>query len=148
MKRRRQTLLLGGLEILTGLGIALFWVLFFYAGLEPINPPLCYFSFEHSFFVPDVLLAALLLTGGGLLVAENPHGLMISLSSGGGLVYLGTTDVSFNLGNGIYSQGIFQTLQNAAINFWCLGFGLMMIIVLCGWTSKPNAHSSQPPQAL
>jgi hypothetical protein len=149
MKGRQLEVLLGCLEILTGIGIAVFWVLFFYFGLEPVNPPPCYFSFEHSFLVSDALLAGLLVIGGGLLAAGKPSGPAISLPCGGGLIFLGAADVSFNLVNGIYSQAILQTLQNGAVNFWCLSFGLTMIIVLCNWLGKrPENPAQQNAQRL
>lgn len=136
MTKKQQEVLLGGLEILTGLGIALFWALFFCFDLEPQHLPTCYLSFERSFIVPDGLLALLLFTGGGLLAAGNRWGHAISLPCGGGLVYLGAIDSSFNFVNGIYSQGIWQSLQNAAINLWCLSFGLTLIVILCNWVAK------------
>jgi len=149
MERRHQELLLGCLEILTGFGIAVYWMLFFYFGMEPVNPPTCYFSFEHSFVVSDALLAGLLVAGGGFLAAGKKFGQTISLPCGGGLVYLGAIDVTFNLANGIYTQNISQTLQNAAVNFWCLSFGLSIIVVLCFWIENWSGKSPQPttPQA-
>lgn len=143
MKRRHQELLLGYLEILTGFGIAVYWVLFFYFDMKPVNPPTCYFSFEHSFVVSDALLAGGLLAGGGLLAAGNRFGQVLSLPCGGGLIYLGATDVSFNLVNGIYTQQTSQTLENAAINLWCLGFGLWVIVVLCYWIGNRAGPSPQ-----
>ena len=136
---------MGCLEILTGFGIAVYWVLFFYFGVKPANPPTCYFNFEHSFVVSDALLAGVLVAGGGLLAAGSRFGQTLSLPSGGGLVYLGVTDVSFNFVNGIYTQQISQTLENAAINLWCLSFGLSMIIVLCYWIGNGAGSSAQQP---
>jgi hypothetical protein len=130
MSGERQ-LILGCLEILTGLGIALYWVLFFFFDMKPVNPPAGYLSFEHAFIVSDLLVAGFLAAGGGLLLANRELGRIISLPCGGGLVYLGVTDVSFNTTNGMYTQALSQTLQNAAINLWCVGFGLCLIVVLC-----------------
>lgn len=130
LRTTHRKLLLGYLEIITGFGIASFWILFFFFGLRPETPPPCYFSFEYSFVVPDLLLGALLILGGSLCSTNKEAGRTISLPCGGGLIFLGVTDVSFNLTNGIYAYNISQTIQNAAINVWCIGFGLVLILVL------------------
>lgn len=140
----KPQLILGALEILTGLGIAAYWVLFFFFDMKPASPPACYLSFEHSFIVPDALLAGSLLAGGGLLVSKKELGKIISLPGGGGLVYLGATDVSFNMTNGIYAQALSQALQNLTINVWCLGFGLYVIVGL--WRSINDQAGGFPRQ--
>ena len=37
------------LELLTGIGLILFWIGFFTIGLAPKNPPQGYLAYEHSF---------------------------------------------------------------------------------------------------
>ena len=39
--------ILAVLEIATGLGIAIFWLLLFTVGIAPAHPPAAYFAFEH-----------------------------------------------------------------------------------------------------
>ena len=60
------------IEVLTGLGIALFWVLFFTVGMAPANAPPAYFAFEYSFVLSDFLLAVGLLVAGTLVVYQEP----------------------------------------------------------------------------
>ena len=50
--RRMNTLyikLMGCVELATGFGIITFWAAFYTVGIAPAAPPICYFSFEHSF---------------------------------------------------------------------------------------------------
>ncbi len=60
------------LELLTGVGLILFWIGFFTIGLAPKNPPKGYMEYEHSFPLPDGLLAILLLVACILLMLNNP----------------------------------------------------------------------------
>jgi hypothetical protein len=122
--------LIASLEIVTGVGLILFWVAFFTVGLAPENAPPCYFAYERSFPLPDVLLAILLLVAGILLMKSKPPGRALSLIAAGALVFLGMLDFSFNLQNGIYLTSILDLVLNAFINIWCAGFGLALAIVL------------------
>jgi len=117
------------LELLTGIGLILFWILFFTVGLAPKNPPQGYFAYEHSFPLPDGLLAIVLLVAGTLLMLNNPLGINLSLIAAGALVFLGVLDFSFNIQNGLYKTSKVDLLLNAFINVWCVGFGVA--IALC-----------------
>lgn len=130
MKNNGRTQLVGWLEIVTGLGIGAFWILFFTVGLAPAAPPACYFRFEHSFLLPDAVLGGLLVWGGWLLAKGKRIGPLLSLPAGGALLFLGIADASFNAANGIYSHDTLQTLQNVALNAWCVGFGASIVFVI------------------
>lgn len=129
MKDDRQRLI-ASLEIVTGVGILLFWVAFFTVGLAPENPPVCYFAYEHSFPLPDSLLAILLLGAGILMMKGRKLGYSLSLVAAGALMFLGLVDLSFNILNGVYLVSTLDLIMNAFINIWCMGFGLAMVIVL------------------
>jgi len=118
------------LELLTGIGLILFWILFFTVGLAPKNPPQGYFAYEHSFPLPDGLLAILLLVAGTLLMLNNPLGINLSLIAAGALVFLGVLDFSFNIQNGLYKTSKVDLLLNAFINVWCVGFGVAIIVLI------------------
>ena len=77
------------LELLTGVGLILFWIGFFTIGLAPKNPPQGYMEYEHSFPLPDGLLAILMLVAGTLLLLNNPWGSHLSLVAAGALVFWG-----------------------------------------------------------
>ena len=126
------------LQIFTGLAIVAYWILFIWFEVRPANPPTCYLSFEQSFVVPDTILSIALLLGGALVWQGKRSAFLICLPAGGALAYLGVLDVSFNLRNEMYSQPL-QAFENLAINLWCIGFGLAIIIVLSRggqWNSK------------
>jgi hypothetical protein len=120
------------LEIITALGLCLFWLAFFTVGLAPAKPPVGYFQFEHSFPVPDLLLAVLLLVAGRCLLDVRSErrclGRSLSLVGAGALIFLGVLDVSFNVQNGMYAISLLDTLLALAVNAWCVGFGAALVI--------------------
>ena len=118
------------LEIITGIGIILFWIGFFTVGLAPETPPEGYFVFEHSFPPPDCILAVALINAGALLLKKRDAGIVLSLVTSGGLMFLGILDASFNIQNGMYSITVLDTILNAFINLWCFGFGLTIALIL------------------
>jgi hypothetical protein len=118
------------LELLTGVGLILFWIGFFTIGLAPKNPPPGYLAYEHSFPLPDGLLAILLLAAGTLLLLNNPLGSHLSLIAAGALVFLGVLDFSFNIQNGIYKISKSDLILNAFLNIWCVGFGVAIAVIV------------------
>jgi len=118
------------LELLTAVGLILFWILFFTAGLAPKNPPKGYLEYEHSFPLPDGLLAVLLMVAGIMLLLNNPLGVNLSLIAAGALIFLGVLDFSFNIRNGIYKISTGDLISNAFINLWCVGFGIAIILCI------------------
>ena len=118
------------LELITAIGFILFWIGFFTIGLAPANPPQCYFAYEHSFPLPDIITAIAMIAGGILLLKESNAGRAISLACSGGLVFLGLLDFSFNIQNGVYLVSTMDMILNAFINIWCVAFGLAMFFKL------------------
>ena len=118
------------LSIITGIGIILFWIGFFTIGLAPETPPEGYFVFEHSFPPPDCILAVALIIAGVLLLKKRHSGVILSLVTSGGLMFLGILDASFNVQNGMYCITPIDTILNAFINLWCFGFGLATALFL------------------
>ncbi|HPI93142.1 MAG TPA: hypothetical protein PLT09_05480 [Deltaproteobacteria bacterium] len=113
-------------ELCTAGGLILFWIGFFTIGLAPANPPECYFAYEHSFPLPDIILAIALIAAAFLVLRGRPSGRRLSLVCAGGLVFLGVLDFSFNMLNGMYALSGFDLVLNASINAWCTGFGLFI----------------------
>jgi hypothetical protein len=122
--------LISSLEIVTGVGILLFWAAFFTVGMAPDPAPAGYFAYEHSFPLPDGLLCILLIIAGVMLLRGKALGTKLSLICAGGLMFLGLVDFAFNIQNGIYAASTLDLVINAFINAWCVGFGLFMAILL------------------
>ncbi len=118
------------LAIVTGIGILIFWIAFFTIGLAPENPPACYFAYEHSFPLPDSVLAIALIMGGVLAIKKGVRALLLLLPASGGLIFLGLLDMAFNLQNGMYTITLMDGALNACINIWCVVFGLCAILTL------------------
>jgi hypothetical protein len=116
------------LSILTAVGLVLFWIGFFTVGLAPENPPAGYFVYEHSFPPPDITLAIVLLIGSIMSLKGRTQGLTILSAAGGGLVFLGILDMSFNFQNGMYSTSVMDMILNAFINLWCVIFGALIVL--------------------
>lgn len=138
MNENRRVKTIAILEILTGMGLAAFWALFFTVGLEPAKPPECYFAFESSFPLPDAVLCAGLLLAGALLLKRNAAGRMLSLVCAGALVFLGLLDFSFNIRNGIYTSSLADAVLSGFINAWCVLFGIAITAVLGKTKAKTN----------
>ncbi len=123
MGNKRSPKMIAVLELITAFGIILFWIGFFTVGLAPVNPPFGYFVYEHSFPLPDSVLALILITAAVLLLNGKPLGRSISLVAAGGLIFLGVVDFSFNIQNGMYATSTLDAILNGFINLWCVGFG-------------------------
>jgi hypothetical protein len=121
---------IAALELLTGSGLILFWIGFFTIGLAPENPPPCYFAYEHSFPLPDIILSIAILASGILLLKKKESGRNFSLICAGGLIFLGLLDFSFNIRNGIYMTSALDLILNAFINIWCVGFGVAIAVLI------------------
>ena len=124
------------LELVTGVGVILFWIGFFTIGLAPKNPPPCYFAYEHSFPLPDIILSIAMLASGILLLKNKASGRTLSLVCSGSLMFLGFLDFSFNIQNGIYMTSMVDLILNAFINVWCVGFGVVIALLI---SRKPVA---------
>jgi hypothetical protein len=132
MTDRQSLRVIAILETLTALGLVLFWLAFFTVGLAPATPPAGYFQFEHSFPLPDLLLAGLFIVAGRCLLDVQPErrrlGRSLSLVGAGALTFLGVLDISFNLQNGMYAISLQDTLLALAINAWCVAFGTAVVL--------------------
>ncbi len=127
MEKQKKGTILAILEIITALGLILFWIAFFTVGLAPQNPPECYFTYEHSFPLADLILAGILLTAGILTLKRYPGARTVAHVSAGALIFLGLLDFSFNMQNGIYQLSAESLVTNGFINAWCIGFGLTIV---------------------
>jgi len=128
MEKDKSIKVIAILEIVTALGILGFWIMFFFAGMVPENPPACYFAYEHAFPLPDSALSIGLIVAGIFLLKGKPWGSRLSLICAGGLVFLGLLDFCFNLQNGVYSLSAGELVSNGFINLWCVAFGAAVAV--------------------
>lgn len=126
MKNGMQPIII--LAALTALGLILFWIGFFTIGLAPETPPPGYFVYEHSFPLPDLILAGALLVTARLLAQGKAAGKTLALVCAGALIFLGVLDFSFNFQNGMYAISVVDLILNAFINLWCVVFGLWIAV--------------------
>jgi hypothetical protein len=116
-------------QILTGIGIIVFWILFFTVGMIDKNAaPDCYFTYEHAFPPADIILAISLIISSILLIKKNSIGKTVSLVCSGALIFVGLVDFSFNLQNKVYFISIAEAISNGFLNAWCVFFGLVIFI--------------------
>ncbi len=115
------------LQIGSSIGLVLFWTGFFTIGLAPENPPPGFYVYEHSFPLPDGVLAIALFIAGYGLLKGKPYAKRLSLLCAGALFFLGLVDFSFNIQNGMYQISLLDTVLNAFINLWCLFLGLAIV---------------------
>jgi hypothetical protein len=113
------------LQLATAIGTTLFWVAFFAMGFENPNYPSYYSKFEHSFPLPDSFMIAMLLCA--YFNRNNEKWKFFTLIAAGAMIFLGLCDFSFNFMNGMYSVGMPDSLMNAGINIWSVGFGVWQI---------------------
>lgn len=116
-------------QIVTGVGIFAFWLLFFTVGMAPASPPQCYFAFEHAFPLPDGVLATALIASGVNVLRRGTWGPSLALACSGGLLFLGLVDFSFTAQNGGFGGPAADALQSGAISLWCIALGLWIIAV-------------------
>jgi hypothetical protein len=116
------------LQLLTAIGLILFWAAFFTIGFENPNYPTYYTKFEHSFPLPDSFLCIVLLMA--YFNRNKIHWKNYTLVAAGAMLFLGLCDFSFNIMNGMYSVGLADGIMNAFINVWCVGFGAWQMKVV------------------
>jgi len=117
------------LEFIFAAGIAGFWVYFFL--VENKNPEKSdiYLAFERSFPLPDLCyLVPVLFIAGLCLLNNHLLGYILTITAGGGLIFLGLVDIGFNARNKGYSSNIGDTVMNLFINLSCVIMGPFFII--------------------
>jgi hypothetical protein len=143
--RRVPLAIIARLQLVTAAGLLVYWPLFFAVGLAPADPPFGYFVFQHSFAVPDIILALAFIRAGTWLLSQDgvrrSRGRALSLVCSGALLFLGMLDISFNVLNSFYSLLPLDTIVEMAVNAWCIGFGALSALKC----AAPASHDSASP---
>ncbi len=124
------------LEFIFAAGIAGFWVYFFLVENKNPEKSAVYLGFERSFPLPDLgyLVPVLVIAGCGLL-NNYAFGYILTITAGGGLIFLGLVDIGFNSQNKGYSSNIGDTIMNLFINCACVIMGPVFIISISKYIS-------------
>ncbi|MCO5247504.1 MAG: hypothetical protein M9887_00925 [Chitinophagales bacterium] len=114
------------LQLVSAIGITVFWLVFFLVGFENPNYPSYYTYFEHSFPLPDTFLVIMLMAA--FFNRTNYRWKKFTNIAAGAMIFLSLCDFSFNILNGMYTIGIVDAILNVFINIWCFIFGIIQII--------------------
>ncbi|MBM3324184.1 MAG: hypothetical protein FJY66_00790 [Calditrichaeota bacterium] len=126
----RRLWLLALLQFALAAGTVGYWLCFFLFGAPR---SICgqlgdgYLMYERAFPAADGLLSVALLAGAIALLRRCSYGPILSIASGGALIFLGVLDTSFNLMNGIYFIGICQGVFNGVLNLVCIVSGVTLV---------------------
>jgi hypothetical protein len=126
-----KNIIIPALELITALGIILFWIYFFMVeNCDPNNSGI-YLAFERAFPLADIGWLVPALTIGAIgLIKKQWFGAVFSLAGGGTLIFLALLDVSFNVFNGIYIKSPAYGIMNGSINLWSFLFGISLIVYI------------------
>lgn len=125
-------------QIVCAIGILVFWTWFFFLGDTVQSESEIWLAYENSFPFADIIwIVCLLILSAFWLLKRNLKGIVTTIASGGGLVFLGLVDISFNIQQGIYTKSLFEGLMNGFLNLFCVSFGF--ISVLTGWSLLKNS---------
>lgn len=113
------------LLLVTAVGIAAYWVDFFWHGSVHVVEEDWYIRFERAFPVADGFTGVCAAASGIGLLAGEEWGVALGLVAAGGLVFLGLMDVTFNVDNGLYRRLADSGAMRAElfVNVWTLGLG-------------------------
>jgi len=96
--------IIAGLQVVTALIIAGFWMTWFRIPHEEPWLPDGYEDHEAPFVVSDTALAIVLVASAILLVAEEPLGESLALIAGGMLAFLGLVDAAYFMRTGLFAR--------------------------------------------
>ncbi len=118
--------------LLAALATAIYWALFFGAGLVQTAHDPAYLAFERAFPLADGYMAFCFVVSALLLLRGKLAAVPWGIAAGSAMLYLGGMDVLFNLEHGKYADHGPEMLLELAINAACLGFGPFTMLRLWG----------------
>ena len=124
--------ILSVLLIITGVGLAYYWLDFYLKkGVQVIQED-WYIKFQKTCSVADMWIAACAILGAVGLLTQQSYGLLFSILAGSSLIFLALLDIAFNIQNKLYrlvgKSG--EMAFEVGLNVCCLLFGLILIVCL------------------
>jgi hypothetical protein len=121
------TWIIAGLEVVTALAIAGFWMTWFRMPHDQPWLPDGYEDHEAPFVVSDSVLAVVLVASAVLLVLEEPLGESLALIAGGMLAFLGLRDAAYFARTGMFARAR-DGIANAGIVIGVLAMAVILIV--------------------
>ncbi|MHA1775243.1 MAG: hypothetical protein ACTSWC_00630 [Promethearchaeota archaeon] len=115
-------------------GLILFWIYFFTSeNHNPKNTPE-YLAFERAFPIPDLFwLTPALIIAGISVIQKSKWGVILTIGTGGSLIFLSLLDISFNLQHKGYTKSRMDALINLTINSICIIIGIVYLFIGGTW---------------
>jgi hypothetical protein len=119
--------LLSGLQLLTALGIAAFWIWWFRAEHDESWWPPGYRQHEQAFVVPDIVLAIVLVVSSSASMANIALGSNLALVAAGMMLFLAIIDATYFVQQGMFARKR-GGVGNALLVGWFFILSLIMIM--------------------
>lgn len=122
-------IILAILQIILAAGIVGFWIFFFMVENKDPEKEEWYLKHERSFPLPDLglITVCLLVAATGLLIGER-FGIFFTIVAGGGLMFLGLIDLSFNKQNGLFKTKDLDAYMSISIVSIVLIMGIVCLM--------------------
>jgi len=132
-KRPFVITLLSGLLAFTGLGTALFWILYFAGKMEATETEQDE-AYERAFPAADTYMIACCMTAARNLLKMNRKGIFAGTAAGSALVFLGSLDILYSLENSKYWPLNSDRAQMLIVHLWAITVGSTTLRVL--WKNR------------
>lgn len=133
LKRPLALTVLSGLLAFTGLGTALFWILFF-AGKMAATETEQDEAFERAFPVADSWMIACTAVAARNILKMNRKGFFAGAAAGSALMFLGCMDILYSLENKKYWPLNGDRVQMLLIHLWTAGLASATLTLL--WKNR------------
>jgi len=122
-------LIIAILQILLGIGIIGFWIMFYFTEFKNPNMDEASFKHELSFPLPDLgwVTPCLFIAALGIIM-EQQFGYFFSALAGSGMMFLGLIDFAYDYQNGIFKKRETDTYMAIVIILLMLIFGPIFIV--------------------
>lgn len=121
---------IGILALAAALGIAAYWVDFFWHGSVHVIEDEWYIRFQRAFPIADGFTAVTAAVAGVGMLAGAEWGVALTLVAAGAAMFLGLIDVTFNVDNGLYRRLADSGAMRAELVFNILTVGVSSFVMV------------------